>query len=170
LLILTRVPVWLVQLLEVAGGIFVVYLAVQAWKSWRTHHSIPDTRTASNSRRTVFQAAFVNLLNPAPYLFWSLVTGPILLTGWREAPANAIGMLSAFYLTMMIACTAIIVLFGMANRFGVKVTRVLQLLSAPALGSFGLYHMVAGLGLVPSGIERYKGKNIGRLNPAGRAW
>jgi threonine/homoserine/homoserine lactone efflux protein len=145
LLLLTQVPVWLVQLLEVAGGVFVIYLAVQAWKSWAKHDSIPDGATTTSNRRTVFQAALVNLLNPAPYLFWSLVTGPILLTGWRETPANGIAMLGAFYLTMLTACTAIILLFGMANRFGVKTTRVLQLLSVLALGSFGLYHI--GLGV-----------------------
>lgn len=144
LLVLTQVPVWLVQTLEIAGGIFVTYLAFQAWRSWRAHHSLPDGENSSRSRRTLFQAALVNVLNPAPYLFWSLVTGPILLTGWREAPSNAIGMLIAFYATMTAGCTAIIVLFGLTAQLGVKATRFLQMVSTLALAGFGLYHIVIG--------------------------
>jgi threonine/homoserine/homoserine lactone efflux protein len=144
LLILSHVPAWWVQLLEFAGGAFVIYLAVGAWQSWRKHGTIPETASPS-TRRSVFQAALVNLLNPSPYLFWSLVTGPILLTGWRETPANGIGMLAGFYFTMVTACAAIIMLFAMANQMGVKMARGLQLISALALGGFGLYHI--GLGV-----------------------
>lgn len=145
LLVLTQVPVWLIQILKIAGGLFVTYLAVHAWRIWRKHHSIPDARIASNSRRTLAQAALVNVLNPAPYLFWSLVTGPILLTGWREAPSNGISMIIAFYVTMTAGGTAIILLFGIANRLGVRATRFLQLLSTLALAGFGLYNIATGL-------------------------
>jgi len=145
LLILAQVPVWLVRILEVAGGIFVLYLACQAWRSWSRFDSIPVSTAKAGSRRSLFQAAFVNLLNPGPYLFWSLVTGPILLTGWRETPANGVGTLSAFYLAMVTACVGIVLLFGLANRFGVKTTRLLQLLSTLALTVFGLYHIGAGI-------------------------
>jgi len=124
--------------------VFVVYLALGAWRSWRRLDTVPEAASVG-SRRSVFQAALVNLLNPSPYLFWSLVTGPILVTGWRETPANGIGMLAGFYLTMVTACVAIIMLFAIANQPGVKVARGLQLLSAIALCSFGLYHI--GLGV-----------------------
>lgn len=145
LVILTQVPLWLVQTLEIVGGVFVVYLAAQGWKAWRRCDSVPVAAAAPGSGRTVFQAALVNLLNPGPYLFWSLVTGPILLMGWREEPVYGIAMLAGFYLTMTTACTAIIMLFGMADRFGAKATKALQLLSVLALGGFGIYHIGAGL-------------------------
>ncbi len=146
LLVLATVPGWLVQILEIAGGMFVIYLALQAWRSWRSHDSIPDgAATMPSSGRTVFQAALVNLLNPSPYLFWSLVTGPILLTGWRQAPVNGISMLAAFYLTMVAACAAVILLFGMTRRLGFGTTRIMQLLSTLALATFGLYHIGAGI-------------------------
>ena len=145
LLVLTQVPLWLVRSLRVAGGFFLIYLAIGAWRTWRGHHSIPDTSTTSTSRRTVFQAALVNLLNPAPYLFWSLVTGPILLTGWREAPANGIALLGAFYVTMLSACTIIILLFAMASRFSTRATRFMQLFSTIALAGFGLYQIGGGV-------------------------
>lgn len=144
LLVLTQVPVWLVGMLEIAGGIFVTYLAAKAWRSWRKP-SIPDDRTGSCNRRTLAQAALINVLNPAPYLFWSLVTGPILLTGWREAPSNGIGMLIAFYVMMTAGNLSIILLFGMAARIGIKTARFLRLLSTMALATFGLYHIAAGV-------------------------
>jgi threonine/homoserine/homoserine lactone efflux protein len=146
LLVLNQVPAWWVPMLEIAGGIFVVYLGVGAWRSWRRGGPIQNPRMKSG-RQNVFHAALVNLLNPAPYLFWSLVTGPILLAGWREKPANGIAMLVAFYGTMIAACLAIILLFGVANRLGARVTRALQLLAALALCGFGFYHFWRGLSL-----------------------
>jgi threonine/homoserine/homoserine lactone efflux protein len=143
LFLLSRVPAWWVQFLEIAGGVFVIYLGAGAWRSWRKGISFSDS--VNPVRRGVLQAALVNLLNPAPYLFWSLVTGPILLTGWREAPAKGIAMLVAFYSTMITACFVIIVLFGMTNRLGMRVTRGLQLAAALALAGFGFFHVGRGM-------------------------
>lgn len=146
LLVLSQMPVWWVPLLETAGGIFVVYLGAGAWLSWRRRYPIRNSGM-EGSRRSVFHAAVVNLLNPSPYLFWSLVTGPILLTAWRETPAKGIGMLVAFYSTMLGACLVIIMFFGLAHRLGLRVTRSLQLAAALALAGFGLYHISRGIWL-----------------------
>jgi threonine/homoserine/homoserine lactone efflux protein len=144
LLVLSRVPPWWVQFLQVAGGMFVLYLAVSIFKVWQRLGAGVAAVTQS-SQRSVLKAALVNLLNPGPYLYWSLVTGPILLMGWREAPANGIGMLVGFYLTIVVSFGGIILLFATASRMGQKVHRVLLLVSALALACFGLYHVGIGL-------------------------
>ena len=85
LLVLSQMPGWLVQALQVAGGVFLLYLALGAFKTWRNYKA-KDANEFDSTRQTVFKAVVVNLLNPAPYLGWSLVMGPLLLKGWREAP------------------------------------------------------------------------------------
>ena len=144
LFILSKVPQWLLQMLEIAGGVFVVYLAFGVWKSWN-RRGIFHSVDVSGSGKTLLQAALVNFINPAPYLFWSLVTGPILLAGWRQAPVNGIGMLAGFYGTMIASCSVIIMIFSVAKRLGDKLTHRLQLFSALALGGFGLYHIILGI-------------------------
>ena len=95
LLVLSRMPGWLAQVLQCAGGVFLLYLAVGAFKTWRDY-DIKKAIQGQSSRQTVFKAALVNLLNPAPWLGWSLVMGPLLLKGWRETPANGIALLVGF--------------------------------------------------------------------------
>ncbi|MBK7005984.1 MAG: hypothetical protein IPH37_13340 [Burkholderiales bacterium] len=60
----------------------------------------------------------MNALSPGPYIFWTLVTGPILVAGWRESPLYGIGFLGGFYLTIVCSLAGIIVVFGLAARFG----------------------------------------------------
>jgi threonine/homoserine/homoserine lactone efflux protein len=144
LLVLSQVPASLVRGLQLAGGLFILYLAVGAFKAWRAS-SAQISEAPQMVRNSVFQAALVNFLNPAPYLFWSLVTGPLLITGWRASPANAVGLLAGFYGAMLASLLGIMVLFTAARRFGPRVTRSLLGLSAVVLAGFGLFQLWQGL-------------------------
>ena len=144
LLFLSSVPPWLVLVLQSAGGLFLLYLAVGALKTWRRFDT-GRIQEASSSRQTLFRAALVNLLNPAPYLGWSLVMGPLLLKGWQEAPANAIALLAGFYATLILGTIGILVLFAAARKLGPRVNRALVGISAIALACFGLYELWSGI-------------------------
>jgi threonine/homoserine/homoserine lactone efflux protein len=144
LLVLSRVPAWLTQWLRCAGGVFVLYLAFSAAKTWRTYNAKDITR-APSKRQSVLRAAMVNLLNPNPYISWSLVMGPLLLKGWREAPAHGIGLLVGFYAVMVLSLAGIIALFAMARNLGPRVNRALIALSAVALACFGCYLLWSGV-------------------------
>jgi len=145
LLVLSHVPVWFERFLYIAGGFFILYLAYIAFVAWR---SFDEARivTHSASRQSAVRAAMMNALSPGPYLYWSLVTGPILLTGWRQAPANGVGFLVSFYAMMVLSLGAMIVVFGTARQLGPKVNRVLLGVSAVALAGFGMYQLWLGFG------------------------
>jgi threonine/homoserine/homoserine lactone efflux protein len=145
LLVLSRMPAWLVQGLQCVGGLFLLYLAFGAFKTWRDF-DVEKTNVVKSSRQTVLKAAMVNLLNPAPYIGWSLVMGPLLLKGWRETPANGIALLVGFYTTMILATLGIMLLFAGARNLGPRVSRALVGLSAIALTCFGLYELWLGTG------------------------
>jgi threonine/homoserine/homoserine lactone efflux protein len=144
LLILRHVPPWLQHALYLAGGLFVLYLAWGTFLSWRAFAGAPPVEPALGTE-SVFKAALINALSPGPYLYWSLVTGPILVAGWRQAPIIGIGFLGGFYASMVGTLIAQIVLFGTAHRLGARVNRALIGLSALALAAFGLYQVWRGL-------------------------
>ncbi len=147
-LVLSQVPNWMQRILYIAGGLFILYLAYGTYKTWKNF----DAQAAGDGgedtirlgQRSVLKAALMNFISPGPYIFWTLVTGPILLRGWRETPVNGIGFLAGFYVTMIGSLAAIILVFGTAARLGPKVNRVLLGFSAIALFCFGLYQLWLG--------------------------
>jgi threonine/homoserine/homoserine lactone efflux protein len=144
LLLLSQVPSWFQRALNLASGAFVLYLAWGAYRSWRDFdpEGLLDGASANPG---VLKAAFMNVLSPGPYLFWSLVTGPILLEGWRESPSHGIGFLGGFYGAMVGALVAMIVVFGAARQLGPKVNRALLGASALALLAFGIFQLARGI-------------------------
>jgi threonine/homoserine/homoserine lactone efflux protein len=142
LLVLSQVPPWLQRFLYIAGGLFVLYLAYGTYQSWKRFDS--HLAVGKESGQSLFKAALTNLLAPGAYLFWTLVTGPILIRGWREAPFKGIGFLLGFYVTMILSLAAIIILFGSARQLGPRVNRALLGISGIALLFFGLYQLWLG--------------------------
>ena len=143
LLVLTHVPPLFVRVLQLTGGVFLLYLAFGAYKSWR-HYDQALTAPRVPATRTVLNAAVVNLLNPNPYIAWALVLGPLLLDAWRRAPVTGVIFVVAFYLTLIVSTTAIILAFAVARSFGPRVARTLVGVSAVALAGFGVYQLWAG--------------------------
>jgi threonine/homoserine/homoserine lactone efflux protein len=142
--VLSQVPVWFQRFLYIAGGLFILYLAYNAFAVWR-HYDEGGVVTDSPGRQSVVKAAMMAALSPGPYIYWSLVTGPILLTGWREAPSNGLGFLVSFYATIVLSLSGIIVVFGTARQLGPKVNRALLGVSAITLVCFGLYQLWLGV-------------------------
>jgi len=146
LLALVRLPDIAIQLLRLAGGAFVIYLAVQAFRTWRQFDAA--NAAEKSGPKSLLQATFVNLLNPNPYLFWSLVGGPLLLAAWREAPLYGVALLGGFYLILIGGMALGVIIFGTTGRLGPMVNRALLGISALALLGLGVYQIwlgVAGL-------------------------
>jgi len=141
--ILSQVPAWLQKILYIAGGLFVLYLSYGTYKTWKDFNpSIPTIE--SGMQQSILKATLMNIFNPNPYIFWTLVTGPILLKGWRETPVNGIGFLAGFYITLISSLAAIILIFGTVARVGPKINRILLGVSAIVLFCFGLYQLWLG--------------------------
>jgi threonine/homoserine/homoserine lactone efflux protein len=144
LLILTRIPVWLLQSLRMVGGIFILYLAIIAIVGFR-RSEINSDKLAESSHKGILRATVTNLLNPNPYIFWSLVAGPILLTAWRESVIHGASFMLGFYGTFISGLTSLILLFALAGRFGPNMVKAFSILAITALIFFGLYQIGTGL-------------------------
>ena len=149
LLVLTRVPAAFRLALQLAGGVFILYLAWGAFRAWRRFDVVtPPAPAAGAGAQSLLRAALMNFLNPNPWIFWSLVTGPILIRAWGESPDKGIAFLVGFY-GAMIACLAlIIILFGTARRLGPRVSRAALGISAVALAGFGIYQLIKGISVL----------------------
>jgi threonine/homoserine/homoserine lactone efflux protein len=139
-LVLSRLPAWLTAWLRAAGGLFVLYLAYGALMAWRAWDARAEAR-APSAGRSLLSAATVNLLNPNPWMSWSLVLGPLLLRGWREAPSRGVALLAGFYGVMVLGLAGTIGIFGAAGKLGAGMGRTLVGISAAALAGFGGYLM-----------------------------
>ncbi len=140
LLVLTRLPAGLILGLRLAGGILLLLFAFLAARTWRFYEA-DRAAPADVQPRSLLGATAVNLMSPGPYLGWSLVMGPLLLKGWREAPANGIAMLAGFYGVMVLSMAVIIVLAGAARGLGPRANRAMIGLSALALAGLGVWQL-----------------------------
>ena len=147
LLVMSQLPFWLERFLHLGGGLFVIYLAYSAYRSWRAFGP-PNSFTVTPRQDSLWKAISVNLLNPNPYIGWSLVMGPLVLKGWRDTPGNAVTLVVVFYSTIVLTTSGIILLFALARKLGPRVDRFMLGLSALALAAFGLYQLY--LGFIPS--------------------
>lgn len=144
LFLLSTMPANFIVILRIGGGLFLLYLAFKAFQSWQQFEA-DKTAIDESGRQTLFNAVFVNLLNPNPYLGWSLIMGPLFLEGWKIAPANGIALIASFYLTMILTLAGIIILFGFARKLGPQVSKVLIGLSSFVLLAFGIYQLWLGI-------------------------
>jgi threonine/homoserine/homoserine lactone efflux protein len=142
--VLGRLPEALGRALEAAGGLLLLYLAWSAFREWRREAAVRAEERGAPPR-TLLQATAVNILNPNPYLGWTLVLGPAVVAAWRQQPAAAIALVVSFYATMVVALAATIVLFGTTGLLGPRGRRLLVLASAITLAALGAYRLAASL-------------------------
>jgi threonine/homoserine/homoserine lactone efflux protein len=144
LLILSNVPDLARDILHLAGGVFLLYLAWGAFRTFKDYNRNQPMQAQSRAQ-SLFKAVTINLLNPNPYLTWSLVMGPMLIDAWQENPGHGISLVTGFYGTLVLTTAAIIIIFGVIRRLGPVVIRILVGVSALALAGFGIYQIVLGI-------------------------
>jgi threonine/homoserine/homoserine lactone efflux protein len=143
LLLLKQTPGWFLRALHFAGGLFLLYLAKGAYDTFKSFSG--STPAADPARGSFFKGVTMNALSPGPYIFWSVLAGPILLKGWAESPSHGLSFAFGFYLTLIGGLAGLIILFATASRLGPKVARALNGFSALALLLFGLYQIWQGI-------------------------
>lgn len=150
LFVLGRFPGQLQHGLRAAGGVLLLFLALVAYRRWSAG-STEEARNAPRAPRSLTGAVLVNLINPNPYLGWTLILGPTAMTAWRRSPVDATALIVAFYVTMITTTGALILLFGTTRFLGPRTRRALVLLSAVILATIGLYQLVVGVARLVGG-------------------
>jgi threonine/homoserine/homoserine lactone efflux protein len=157
--LLGALPEFVLDIMSILGGMFVLWLG---WTTWQDNQRLEENARRKNktlgSRHELADAMglsmasiylrglLVNALNPAPYLFWSTVSGPILRDG---IAAGGAGYAFAFLLTYYaVFLSLIFVLMQLVERTGELNERFNRYLMPVTI----FLMVVLGLGLVGAGI------------------
>ena len=144
LLILTQTPASFLDVLRVVGGLFMLYLARSVALALRTAGASFQI-SSETSQQNFWKAVLMNALSPGPYIFWSVLAGPIVLVAWQQSPPLGLSFVLGFYGTLIGGNATMIILFANARQLGPKVNKILMGVSAAALLFFGLYQLWLGL-------------------------
>lgn len=139
ILVVGALPSGVVAFLALVGAGVVLHLAVESLRATRSLPG-PDPLPGRAGWTALRRGALVNVANPAPWLFWATVGGPVLITTWQQSPPAAVAWLSGFYLALVGAKVGLAV--GLGPVRGAASTRAHRVL---LLGSGLLLVAVAGL-------------------------
>lgn len=148
-LILSQMPAGIILSIRLAGGLFLLYLAYVTFRDSRTDtQNEAEENSGSTQPISIFQAATINILSPGAWLFWSTITGPLLVTGWREAASHGVAFLVGFYGAMIAATLVLIFIFSMTRSTGPQFQHILAVVSSLLLGAFGIWQIILGLSVL----------------------
>jgi threonine/homoserine/homoserine lactone efflux protein len=99
-LLLDQLPDAVVRALQIAGGLFILWLAWGAWRLSQANPLFQVSQADSASRGIFFSALLINWLNPAPYIFWGTVNGPLLAEALEQSALHGLAFLAAFYIPL----------------------------------------------------------------------
>lgn len=142
LLVLAQTPDWFLRALNIAGGLFLFYLAYGAF---RTFQSYSGKTLANPAEHSILKAVLTNALSPGPWIYWSVLAGPLLIAAWQVSYLDALSFLLGFYSLLVGGNIAFIALFSSTRHFGARATRALNGLAAVALFLFGILQIYRGL-------------------------
>ncbi len=144
LLVLTRLPVAFARLMQAAGGLLLLYFAWSAYRQWRRGPA-PEIEHGKSGSRTLLEAMGINLINPNPWLGWTLVMGPALLAAWNDSPASGIAFLVSFYGVIVGTGLLLILLLGTSSLLSPRLRHSLILISAILLAALGVHRLALSI-------------------------
>jgi len=131
--------------LKAIGGCVFAYFAARAFLEWLTARVGRDQEPQA-APRTLLQAVAVNIVNPGPYLGWSLILGPLALEAWSQSPAHAFALITSFYVVLVASLGLFILLLGTTSFLGPRGRHSLLLISSFALAGIAVYSLWSALG------------------------
>jgi len=111
--VISQLPDWFTSALRIFGGLFILYLA---WDAFRTSQKLETAPLVvdqnTGSKNGFLKGITMNLLNPNVTIFWGTIGVPTILSGWEISPITGIAFVIGFYGTMLPSIMAWIAIFG----------------------------------------------------------
>ena len=153
LLVIVQLPPQALDMLALIGAIVIGAFAVETLRAARGADvgRLQQLDQASDGRWRRFrqpwaQAVAVNLVNPAAWLFWATVGGPMLIADWTHSPWLAVAFLVGFYLG--IVGTKVALVTGIAagrHRLSTRAYRAVLIGAGLLLAGFAVAFLARGI-------------------------
>jgi len=140
-LVLSFVPEWVLSIVQIIGGAFILYLAYRSLSGFLKSRNMPDNPAPASFG----SAVVINLLNPNVYIYWGTISGPLFIQGWREFPPTGVLFLVFFYGTMIVMTNILILAVNRLSTLGNRIQRILQCLSVVFMAVMGVVQLSAGI-------------------------
>lgn len=158
ILVLNQLPPQALTLLQIFGGLVVLYIALRTYLSLRRSPAAElkvDRESVVNTptHQTLIKGIAVNLTNPAPYLFWGTLMGPLLVQAASESLLWAVAFAVSFYGTFLGLMTIFMIVFDRMRALPPRVVRMLSYFSVVVLAVLGallIYNGINALGASPA--------------------
>ena len=145
--VLDRLPDSLIRLLQVVGAMFILTLARSAWIQSNAEQ-VFETEAPVNARRfTLSRALLLSWLNPAPYIFWGTVLGPLLVEALEKSIWHGTAFLVSFYGVFLGIMSMVALIFDRLRHLDERFIRGVMKVSAVILVLFSLRLLAEGFGL-----------------------
>lgn len=115
LLVLSRLPGWVLPAIGIVGGGYVVWIAWETWRAASQPLGTDDVEPLS-SAAAFRRALVVNLSSPHPWLTWGTVLGPLVLALAKDGAGPAAVFVGGFYVTLVGAKIVLAVLVARGRR------------------------------------------------------
>lgn len=115
LLVLSRLPGWVLPALGIVGGGYVIWIA---WETWRAASQplAAEGGEPLSSAAALRRALVVNLSSPHPWLTWGTVLGPLVLAAASDGIGLAVAFVGGFYVTLVGAKIVLALLVARGRR------------------------------------------------------
>jgi threonine/homoserine/homoserine lactone efflux protein len=144
--VLDQLPESILTALRIIGGVFILYLAYHAWQQSDQAGLFQPNGAGDLRRFTLSKGILINVLNPAPYVFWATVNGPLLVDALDHSALHGVAFLLAFYLPLCGMMLGVGIIFNTFRHFDEKVLRIMLKMAALVLVFFGLSLIAQGVG------------------------
>lgn len=149
--ILNQFPPEVIRIVQIVGGLFILYLAYMSIKGIRSgamiggtaNEEIANTRPITLLGRTIL----INWTSPGPYIFWGTVNGPLLSQALSQSIGHAVLFMVGFYGAFLILLAGWIVIFDRLRHIDPRFTRGLLWITVGVLVILGVSLLLSGFGI-----------------------
>jgi threonine/homoserine/homoserine lactone efflux protein len=148
LVLLKSMPPNLIHIIQVVGGVYLLWMVYGLWRQFRRGVSLNGDTVSQG--RTLGRGMIMNWLSPGPYIFWTTITGPMLVEGLGLSLWHGIAFLLAFYGTFLGFLGLYVVIFDRFRQLDDRVIRWIFLIAMLVMFFFSLSLIGQGLGFLSS--------------------
>lgn len=142
-LLLNQLPEEAIHVLQVAGGIFFIYLATVLFRKARVARV--SAETLSDAPDHSFRQAVISIwITPQVYISWAVIGVPALLSYSEQSVWQALAFLVFFYLIWVGGLALQIILFGKLGTINRQANEIVVTIASIFLVGFGIYQIWIG--------------------------